>query len=31
MKCITPYFKGRADMKTVSQVVTEMIQEGGAA
>ncbi len=25
MKCITPYFKGKADMKIVSQVVGEMI------
>ena len=26
MKLITPYFKGKADMKTVSQVVAEMLQ-----
>lgn len=25
MKCITPYFKGKADMKIVSQVVAEML------
>lgn len=25
MKCITPYFKGKADMKIVSQVVVEML------
>ena len=26
MKLITPYFKGKADMKIVSQVVTEMLE-----
>ena len=25
MKCVTPYFKGKADMKIVSQVVAEML------
>lgn len=25
MKCVTPYFKGKADMKIVSQVVSEML------
>ena len=25
MKCVTPYFKGKADMKIVSQVVNDML------